>query len=137
MFIMGVIIDDVIGFIYKFRSYKTIYCPQRQCHILKFFMHDDEYTLLIPDGQLIPQDKILAMSQNYNKTDLLLKTMGPCRNFFGFDIKPLNLGLEDLTIWFNKIKYYFREGDVISFTIPNVCVNVDSSSEEESEEITV
>lgn len=116
IFIVNFLIDDIIAFVYKLKSNKTKYYPERECHELKFFLHDIEYTLLIPDGQIIPQNKILAMTKTEKQTDSLMKVMGPFKNFFGSEIKPLNLGLSRLTIWNDKKKYVFEERDIISFT---------------------
>lgn len=116
IFIVNFLIDDIIAFVYKLRSNKTKYYPDRECHELKFFLHDIEYTLLIPDGQIIPQNKILAMTKTDKQTETVMKVMGPFKNFFGSDIKPINLGLSRLTIWNDKKKYVFEERDIISFT---------------------
>lgn len=128
IFILGMLIEDLCSFVYKYKSSKLIYKKERGSSSLKFFLNDQEYIIVIPDTLEAPKTKVLAISDDSsNKTNYILKLMGPSSNFFGQKISPKNIGLKSIMIWKDRKPYKFDSDDIIEF-VPEKQVVYDKES---------
>lgn len=114
MFIFCMIFDDLYYYIYKYKSHRMTFNEEREVYQMNFFIEDEEYRLVIPIEEIMgDKQKILAISQSQNKTEKILKIMGPNYNFFGFKLTPKNIGMKQVSIWKDKRKYTFEDNDQI------------------------
>lgn len=116
VFIFGLCCEEICSFIYRFRTPHMYYNEITKTYSLRFILNSKEFIMIIPEQEIKENNKIFAISNFRNKTDMVLKILGPCGNFFGTKLTPKDLGLDSLKIWVNKIQYLFNENSVIKFT---------------------
>lgn len=129
-FFVSMLIDDFYTFFYILKSYKMSYSPEKQIYTMKFFINKKEYMMIIPEEDLhyTEKSKILAMCNTSNETKFILKVLGPCKNFFGSNLKIKHLGFDNLTIWKDKKRYKFKEEDYLNFDQENKYETSDDDS---------
>lgn len=130
IFIFGMCFDELYSFIYKLRTPHMYYNSNLKNFSLKFFLKGREYIMIIPESDIIVPEKILAISNTSNKTDLILQIQGPCGNFFGNKITPKDLGMKNVKIWINKNRYNFNENNYFNFSPENISFSDYSDSED-------
>lgn len=114
MFIFTMIFDDLYYYFYKYKSHRMTFDEKREVYKMTFFIEDAEYKLVIPIEEMMEnKQKILAISESQNKTENILKVMGPNYNFFGFKLTPKNIGMKQVSIWKDKKKFTFKDNELI------------------------
>lgn len=116
-FLVGMLVDDTMNVVRKIRKHKAVYSETNKSYSIEFLVDDLSYKLVIPENSIhLDQNKISAISDSkIVVTKEIRKVFGPEGNFFGFKIKPVNIGLKNVSIWNNKRKYHFEENDDIVF----------------------
>lgn len=114
-FVLSLVREQVINMIYKIRTPSMVHNIDDDNYQLKFLFKNKEYIMIIPNMDLTLKNKYMALSGKTNKTEHLLKVMGPFENFFGSIVTPRDMGLTGIKIWKNTTKFSFEENEIIDF----------------------